>query len=294
MIYTPTSKPSWNTLVAERLAEFPIYVQTGVARKSPVTRLQRQPGIEVHITHRGRGSFYLNDDVHVHEGRQLVLLSGDCAHQVFADTSSGYERTVVCFDRRVTDWIASNGFRDLERALPHRSEGRILALPAMEWAAVEAAVDRLNYEFTHRRTGWEAATYATLLHLLVALCRHGGDAPARNPESLPNRCIALVHQNLDQDLSLSSLAEMLYISPKHLSRTFSRSVGMTLSHYILHQRIRLAKDILAEHEGLSIYEVAIRCGFKNAAHFSTTFARWTGLTPSAFRNQADHTERNPS
>ncbi len=279
-------EPSWNTLVAEHLAQFPIYVQSGVARKSPVTAFQRQPGIELHITHRGRGSFYLHDNFHVQEGRHLVVLSGDCAHQVFADTTSGYERSVVCFDRSILASLVPAGLDELLDAVPRPGEGRTLAVSARDWPTIHEPIERLNYEFFHQKRGWEAATYAGLLQLLVALGRLSADASPHRSESLPNQCIELIRQNLDQDLSLTTLAATLFVSPKHLSRTFSKSVGMTLSRYILHQRIRLAKSLLVEQEHLAISDVATRCGFKSPSHFSATFTRWAGVAPSTFRTQS--------
>lgn len=279
------SKPHWNQLVASRLAEYPLYIQRTTPRHSPVSRLQLQPGIEMHVTHRGRGAFCLNDELHVQEGRQIVLLSGDAPHQVFADTTSGYERSVLCFDQSILNWVTSDGrLGELGTGLPTPASGYELSLSAQDWPEVEHHLERLTYEFTRRGRGWEASMLGALLQLLVAVLRHGEETPAEEPDSLPRRCVELVNNHLDQDLSLTLLADMLRISPKHLSRTFSAAVGMTLSGYILHQRVGLAKRLLREHEHLSISGVASRCGFKSTAHFSSSFAQRTGMTPTAFRS----------
>jgi AraC family transcriptional regulator len=53
-------------------------------------------------------------------------------------------------------------------------------------------------------------------------------------------------------------------------------------NYITRQRIERAKRLLAETE-LPISEIALRTGFSSQSHFTTSFRRLAGVTPSSFR-----------
>jgi AraC family transcriptional regulator len=91
-----------------------------------------------------------------------------------------------------------------------------------------------------------------------------------------------VRENLAQSISLSELSGIAALSKRHFFRAFQESVGTTPYSYVLSLRIDEAKRQLSGAGG-SIAEVALATGFSHAQHFSTTFKKATGLTPSAFR-----------
>ena len=95
---------------------------------------------------------------------------------------------------------------------------------------------------------------------------------------------AIIHASLDKELSLSYLAEMLYMHPKYLSVLFKKETGQNLSEYVTKSRIEKAKQLLQE-TNLKIMEIADLCGFHNTRYFMTVFKQQTGQTPTAFRNR---------
>jgi len=103
---------------------------------------------------------------------------------------------------------------------------------------------------------------------------------------LPTRTIrrveSYVQDNIASDISLDELSKLAGLSKRHFLRAFSESLGTTPHRYVLSRRIESAKQKLAR-QSLSIIEVALESGFKHAQHFSTTFRRITGVTPSEYR-----------
>lgn len=94
---------------------------------------------------------------------------------------------------------------------------------------------------------------------------------------------AYIKKNLNMELSRNELAEMVYFHPDYLSHTFKKQVGISISDYILQERIKEARILLSTTNG-SVSEVALEVGYANAAYFTRLFKRSTGMTPKEYRN----------
>lgn len=91
-----------------------------------------------------------------------------------------------------------------------------------------------------------------------------------------------IQSHLDENMTRESLAAIVYLTPDYLSHLFKRETGFSLTNYIIYERIEEAKRLLAG-TGLSISDIATRCGFQNISYFSKQFKRFTGVTPREFR-----------
>lgn len=81
---------------------------------------------------------------------------------------------------------------------------------------------------------------------------------------------------------LIPLARVLGVSPYHLSRTFRRETGTTLSQYRNRIRVALALDRLEQGER-DLSSLAADLGFADHAHLTRTVRAETGHPPSALR-----------
>ena len=107
----------------------------------------------------------------------------------------------------------------------------------------------------------------------------GGLAPARL-----RTVKELVHAKLEDDLTLSELAESVGLSTAHFSEMFRRSTGETPHQFVLRYRIERAQEMLRAPE-TRILDVALACGFKTQQHFARVF-RWNcGFSPTEYRRQ---------
>jgi AraC family transcriptional regulator len=86
-------------------------------------------------------------------------------------------------------------------------------------------------------------------------------------------------------LTLTQASKQAGVHPVHVSRSFRRTLGCTFREYLTLIRIRRATDLLKQ-SSTCITEIAFACGFSDHAHFTRTFKRATGLTPTAYRIQA--------
>ena len=91
-----------------------------------------------------------------------------------------------------------------------------------------------------------------------------------------------IEASLDQDLRLAVLADEAGVSLYTFPRTFKHYFGATPHQYVLDRRMACARALLADTD-LSICEVALEAGFSSQSHLASTFRKYTGVTPNAYR-----------
>ncbi len=96
--------------------------------------------------------------------------------------------------------------------------------------------------------------------------------------------LEVVNSHIYDDLSVSDLAYLCNLSESTFKRRFKEKLSDTPSNYIRKKRIGRAKELL-KIDSVSISEVAYKVGFKDIAHFSRTFKKETGCSPSQFKEE---------
>jgi transcriptional regulator of acetoin/glycerol metabolism len=97
------------------------------------------------------------------------------------------------------------------------------------------------------------------------------------------RAVEFVDANLDRVVHLKDMASVAGVSPYHFHRQFKKTTGLTPHQFIVQRRIERAKVLLAQ-SNLPIIDVAVRVGFVDQSHFTTTFRKLTSMTPRIYRN----------
>lgn len=84
-----------------------------------------------------------------------------------------------------------------------------------------------------------------------------------------------IRSHLDEDLSISVLADKVGFSVNHFMRTFHREIGVTPHRYITRLRVELAEQLVTTAD-LPLNSIAMRCGFASNSHMTAM----TGSPPS--------------
>ena len=87
-----------------------------------------------------------------------------------------------------------------------------------------------------------------------------------------------------EDISVAQIAQRLGMSENYLSRTFNKSMGMSIPNYVNNYRMTKAQDYL-RNTNMKIYEIADALGYNSVSYFNTAFRRVTGITPAQYRNR---------
>ncbi len=100
------------------------------------------------------------------------------------------------------------------------------------------------------------------------------------------RAIDYIHANYQTAFSLNDLAQVTNLSPYHFSRVFKAEVGKTPMDYMLEVKINHAKELFLKCRDKSVTEICFESGFNNLSHFSRTFLKKVGITPTNFIRQS--------
>lgn len=125
---------------------------------------------------------------------------------------------------------------------------------------------------------------------VVAPHRSGGQAQfietpiARAAESATGLGPVIAHMaaSFAEPLTVDDLADRAAMSPRSFVRHFRAETGTTPHRWLVHRRLQEARTLL-ETTGLSVNDVAQRCGFGSALVLRQHFARHLDTTPTAYR-----------
>lgn len=102
---------------------------------------------------------------------------------------------------------------------------------------------------------------------------------------------SFVEERPDNQPRLEEIAAAVFMSPSHLSRSFHKHTGQTISSFVADIKKNKAIEFLAGGS-LSVTEIAAALGFSSATYFTAWFKKATGKPPLQFRRDA--LESNPS
>jgi AraC family transcriptional regulator, arabinose operon regulatory protein len=110
---------------------------------------------------------------------------------------------------------------------------------------------------------------------------------AEEPKEIDERvrkAIDLLAGDVRQPFSLAKLAKACGLSISRLAHLFSEQIGASPQQY--HENLRLERAAqLLDSSSLSISEIAEETGYANAFYFSNRFRKFSGQSPSQYRNR---------
>jgi len=167
-----------------------------------------------------------------------------------------------------------------------------MAAALMEMPRVIQVPDALSkvMDLVMSQPGYDGAVHQQwvdqlgLAALLACLCRTESPAGLR-AHSVVEIAIRYMDSHLADPMCLLDAAKAASITPQHLARRFQAELGLAPSEWLWRLRLERASDFLL-HSGLSVGEIAERCGFKTIQHFSRRFHEQFGASPAKHRKAA--------
>lgn len=95
--------------------------------------------------------------------------------------------------------------------------------------------------------------------------------------------VSYIEKNLGGDLSVQSICQSCHVSKNTLYKQFKEVYGCTVNEYIIGKKVEKAKKLLLTTRK-TVSEVGEEVGIFDAAQFSRTFKKTTGVSPNEYRN----------
>ena len=96
------------------------------------------------------------------------------------------------------------------------------------------------------------------------------------------QCKDYIFSHLHGKLSTANIANALHINPNYLSNLFKKEEGITITEYILKEKIKLVKNMLI-YSHYSYSTIAAYLGFSSQSHLGKQFKQITGMTLHNYR-----------
>lgn len=155
-----------------------------------------------------------------------------------------------------------------------------ILLPA-KYEDIAAAVKKVVDQICKRRQEQQLRQRGELAVQEMIIDAEAQAELQKNPKRQIEAVKKYILQNLGADtLSVAQVAETFHFHPVYLNRIFRKFTDISVSQYIMDERMRLAKSLL-EGSRISASAVAKRVGYSNYPNFSAAFKRYYGYSPSA-------------
>lgn len=123
------------------------------------------------------------------------------------------------------------------------------------------------------------------LHRMVDRVFLGRSARGNNrTRSMVLEVQAYIRAHLDQDISLTRLADAEGVHPAYLSRVYREVSGQNVRDFIVDEKLRCAQRMLKDRR-VRMVDICEAIGMNSGSYFSHFFKKHMGMTPQDYRDQ---------
>ena len=156
--------------------------------------------------------------------------------------------------------------------------------PALRWLVRRLLEEAGNYPANPRPAEAGIALRALICAALVEAMRQIL-VPLTEPKEFAAAAIAYLREHLSEPVGMDDLVRHVGFSRARMFDIFKAQTGLTPNDYLQRVRVEKAQEQLRK-TNLSVTQIALATGFSSGQYFSTVFARYAGVSPTAFRRGA--------
>ena len=102
--------------------------------------------------------------------------------------------------------------------------------------------------------------------------------------SVVEKIVQYIDNHYQEEIKRSDLANLVYLNEDYISRIFKKEMGISISQYLIKNRIEIASTLLCSNN-LPINTVSIYVGYSNFSYFAKLFKDNTGYSPLEYRRK---------
>ena len=291
------------------LSRFPIFlnrtvVNTVYSPETALASLHIHDFVEISIVTEGKGIHYTLSQLNECHPGDVYIINKGTPHAYFA-TPEG-DRPTVCnliFDPETSlenEYAQSDHPKYCYGIFRKNSLAEYIMLASGSMSEVMNILANIEKELTQQKFEWKEALKANFINFLIVASRYISPqkqipANVTSKEHLLALSImrTVLAQYSDPELTLSKIAKALYVSMSTAGRVFFSETGEHFSDYLRRVRLEKAGQLLAE-TALTNEQIVYACGLRDVPCFYRMFKKSFGVTPYAYRKNADKKTQIPS
>ncbi|WNR45541.1 response regulator [Paenibacillus roseipurpureus] len=250
----------------------------------PEAYQQAMRALTFHFYTGGNGAFHYSTLAESAKGGNRYA-SGKDEDFVFAFRSGNKQKTLELLEEMLQALLAHDPLPEPEYAASVCKE--------LCSKLIRILLEKLNYE---RIGGLDAqvkalskedrnslSEYRQLLKDIIEQgCRMIMEERTDESKAIIYRSMLYIKEHLSEELSLEHCAKQVNLSWGYFSNLFKKVAGVTFQQFVLTERMERAKVMMLEN--YQIQEIAAELGYEHRRYFSEVFKKYTGMTPSEFKD----------
>ncbi|MFD0712023.1 helix-turn-helix domain-containing protein [Paenibacillus sp. GCM10027626] len=106
-------------------------------------------------------------------------------------------------------------------------------------------------------------------------------AQEKRLDDIARQMINYMYANIGKALTVADICDHFHISRTQIATIFKENTGHTIKEYFNKLKMEQAKQYIRENAD-SVTEISEKLGFSTIHAFSSTFKKWTGMSPSEY------------
>lgn len=262
-----------------------------------VLYLHWHPEAELFFVQDGEMDFFIENDLYQLQRGDVIFVPPNLLHYAIATSEEDVVFRALVF---ATDLVAEpkDGMRFQKYVQPVLQDNRHYGfrLDAEEEWEVCAVKDleRIFYTIDLQKEGEDGSETGLLVEGLVRVIWHGlychhfrnirKSKMVGQTEMQMYKIKQFIQDHYQEEITLSMLAKVVYISEAQLCRSFKQMTGNTIFAYLKKYRVLKSCEWLRSSDK-KIQEICSLCGFNNISYYNREFLKIMKMTPSEYRRQ---------
>ena len=253
----------------------------------------------MHYVYHGKASLIFEDEIKVIEQGEICLITPYSKYKIMPDNEDDLIITIyirnstfdqLFFDALTQYDLISQFIRNI--IYSHQSSSNYLLFKNTYSQSINEIIQNIfietNYDDKYSNDAsihWTHLLFITILR--DCQFKHSYFTFSDEENSYFYEILNYVEEHYNT-VSLKDLSQQFHYNEAYLSTLFSSKLNMKFTHLITNLKMTHAKTLLINSD-MSINDISQVIGYGSVDHFSRTFKKTTGLSPSDFRKDYSQT-----
>jgi len=258
----------------ENINQYPFWIKTcGITHPSHdfhfIRNFSKISAVEYIIS--GKGVLEINGHSYIVSAGDTCILPTELSYAFYSNFSDPMEKIYVIFEGSMADSLLN--IYKLKNKYIFKDTNTRKFIEHIH----EICLSDLSHDEIHRRVTLEFTDMIIFLHQSYIKSQ-------KQNTFIDIEYIALYIKNhLYDDLNIDTLAKLSNFNKDYFIRTFKKELHQTPYQYIIEERLKLAKALLASTYK-SIQQIANELKWNDAHNFTRIFKSKVGISPTRYRN----------
>lgn len=233
-------------------------------------------------------TYYIEGKSYILKPWDILFVNKNEIHKPIVNHNKYYERIVIWLN---PDFISkyAQGDNDLLRCfqIAVKNNYNLLRLNMKSIEIVKNLIQDIQDCDNSNEFGNEILKESLFIQLMVLMNRlflnsdKNRDIEDIQYDKTIEGVLNYINSNLENNLSIDTIASEFFISKYYLMRKFKNQTGSSIHNYVIQKRLILARSLISD--GLSMSSVCSKCGFNDYSSFVRAFKNLYGVSPSNYK-----------